>query len=221
MNHVVSPGRATRQTSTKGSIRSFFAATVRHLALFQLSILFTVAVMVMGTTVQGAQFTLTWTDNSTNETGFRIERATGLNASTGFVQIATVGANVVSYVDAGLPNSSSYSYRLYAYNTAGNSGYSNVASGTTPPPASNTAPTISDIANRTISAGSNTGALAFTVGDVETTAGSLTVTASSSNTTLVPSSGIVLGGSGASRTVTVTPASGQSGTATITVTVSD
>ena len=44
---------------------------------------------------------------------------------------------------------------------------------------------------------------------------------SSSNTTLVPNGNIVFGGSGANRTVTVTPAANQSGTATITVTVSD
>ena len=42
-----------------------------------------------------------------------------------------------------------------------------------------------------------------------------------SNTTLVPNANIVFGGSGANRTVTVTPAANQSGTATITVTVSD
>ena len=44
---------------------------------------------------------------------------------------------------------------------------------------------------------------------------------SSSNTTLVPNGNIVFGGSGASRTVTVTPAANQSGTATIAVSVSD
>jgi formylglycine-generating enzyme required for sulfatase activity len=85
----------------------------------------------------------------------------------------------------------------------------------------NTAPTISDIAALTINEGGNTGALAFTVGDVQTTAGSLTLSGSSSNTTLVPNANIVFGGSEVNRTVTVTPASGQSGTATITVTVSD
>jgi len=67
----------------------------------------------------------------------------------------------------------------------------------------------------------NTGALAFTVGDAETAAASITVSGSSSNTTLVPNANIVFGGSGANRTVTVTPASGQTGTATITVTVTD
>ncbi len=85
----------------------------------------------------------------------------------------------------------------------------------------NAAPTISDIAAQSISADSNTGAIAFTIGDAQTAASSLTLSGSSSDTTLVPNTNIVFGGSGASRTVTVTPASGQSGTATITVTVSD
>lgn len=87
--------------------------------------------------------------------------------------------------------------------------------------APNQAPTISDIANQTILTGANTGSLAFTVGDLETAAGSLTVTASSSNTTLIPTANIVFGGSGANRTVMVTAAAGQNGSATITVTVSD
>lgn len=42
--------------------------------------------------------------------------------------------NATTYVDAGLPNSTAYSYRLAAFNAAGKSGYSNTASGTTPPP---------------------------------------------------------------------------------------
>ncbi|MBK8038201.1 MAG: tandem-95 repeat protein [Verrucomicrobiaceae bacterium] len=85
----------------------------------------------------------------------------------------------------------------------------------------NAVPTISDIADQTIDEDVNTGALAFTIGDFETAASSLTVTRASSDTTLVPLANIVLGGSGASRTVTVTPAANLSGTAIITVTVSD
>ena len=86
---------------------------------------------------------------------------------------------------------------------------------------SNTPPTISDIADRTINEDANTGAVAFTVGDAQTAAGSLTVSGSSSNTALVPNANIVFGGSGANRTVTVTPLANQNGAATITVTVSD
>src|SRR5204863_5660369 len=81
--------------------------------------------------------------------------------------------------------------------------------------------TISDIANQTTNEDSAAGPLAFTVADGETAAASLTLTGSSSDTTLVPNANIVFGGSGASRTVTVTPALNQTGTATITATVSD
>ena len=88
-------------------------------------------------------------------------------------------------------------------------------------PGANTAPTISSMANQTINEDTSTGAISFTVGDAETAAGSLAVSGSSSNPTLVPGGNIVFGGSGINRSVTVTPAANQSGTATITVTVSD
>ncbi|MFM2197656.1 MAG: hypothetical protein RLZZ505_1088 [Verrucomicrobiota bacterium] len=85
----------------------------------------------------------------------------------------------------------------------------------------NDAPTITGIADRTINEDTNTGAVPFTIGDVETAATALTLTRASSNTALVPLANVVLGGSGANRTVTVTPAANQFGTATITVNVSD
>lgn len=85
----------------------------------------------------------------------------------------------------------------------------------------NTAPTISNIADLTTAEDVATAAIAFTVGDVETAASALTLTANSSNLTLVPLANIAFGGSGASRTITVTPAANRFGTATITVTVSD
>ena len=87
--------------------------------------------------------------------------------------------------------------------------------------APNTPPALTTIAAQTINANASTGPLSFTVGDAETAAASLTVSASSSNPTLVPTGNIVLGGSGASRTVTVTPAANQAGTATIGISVSD
>lgn len=85
----------------------------------------------------------------------------------------------------------------------------------------NTSPTISSIANQTTTTGVAVGPLSFTVGDAETAVASLTVTGSSSNTTLLPAASITFGGSGASRTVTLTPASGQTGTSTVTISVSD
>jgi len=71
----------------------------------------------------GAQVTLTWTDNSFDETGFKIERN---DNGAGFVQIATVGANVITYVDTTLVGGTEYSYRVRATNIAGDSGYTNV-----------------------------------------------------------------------------------------------
>ncbi|MGZ5434409.1 MAG: LamG-like jellyroll fold domain-containing protein [Pyrinomonadaceae bacterium] len=82
-------------------------------------------------------------------------------------------------------------------------------------------PTISDIADQSTMANTPTAALAFTVGDVDTDVNSLTLSGNSSNPALVPNANIVFGGSGANRNVTVTPASGLTGTSTITITVSD
>jgi PKD repeat protein len=85
----------------------------------------------------------------------------------------------------------------------------------------NTAPTITDVANVTVTANTSSSALAFTVDDAQTAAGNLVVSVSSSNPNVLPLSGIALGGTGANRTVTVTPAAGQTGTATVTLTVRD
>ncbi|HUL51336.1 MAG TPA: tandem-95 repeat protein, partial [Candidatus Nitrosotalea sp.] len=85
----------------------------------------------------------------------------------------------------------------------------------------NTPPTITTIANQTISEDTSTAPISFTVGDAETSPGSLTLSQSSSNTTLVPANNIVFGGSGSNRTVTVTPGANQSGTTTISISVSD
>lgn len=85
----------------------------------------------------------------------------------------------------------------------------------------NDPPTISALANQSVVEPASTGALPFTVGDLETAVGSLTVSGASGDTILVPTANIVFGGSGANRTVTVTPAAGQTGSTTITVTVND
>jgi titin len=68
---------------------------------------------------------LSWTDNSSNETGFKIDRGTD---GVTFSQIATVGANVASYKNNGLTSGVTYYYRVRATSGAGDSAYSNVAS---------------------------------------------------------------------------------------------
>lgn len=85
----------------------------------------------------------------------------------------------------------------------------------------NDGPTISDIPNRLTTTNTPTPALPLTLGDVDTPPDSLILTAGSSNPALVPTNSIVFGGSGADRTVTLTPADGLTGTSTITLTVND
>jgi subtilisin family serine protease len=80
-------------------------------------------------TISSSQIDLNWTDNSTNESGFRIERS--LSESGPWTQIVVKGSDITSHSDTGLSASTTYYYRVYAYNTAGNSAYSNTASATT------------------------------------------------------------------------------------------
>src|SRR5207244_6245207 len=81
--------------------------------------------------------------------------------------------------------------------------------------------TTAGIVSQTINVNSATGPLNFTVGDVDTPVDNLTLSVNSSKLALVPTNNIVFGSNGANRTVTVTPAAGETGTATITVSVSD
>ncbi len=94
-------------------------------------------------------------------------------------------------------------------------------SGTTTFTVINDTPTISAIADQAVAVSTATSAIPFTIGDTETATASLTLTKASSDTALVPTANIVLGGSGANRTVTVTPLTGQTGIVTITLTVKD
>jgi fibronectin type 3 domain-containing protein len=74
---------------------------------------------------------LSWTDTSNNEDGFRIERGTD---GASFTQIGTVTANTAAYSDMLLAASTTYYYRIRAYNGAGNSNYSNSTNATTQAP---------------------------------------------------------------------------------------
>jgi hypothetical protein len=73
------------------------------------------------------------------------------------------------------------------------------------------APVISAILSQTIAANTTTGPISFTVADVETPAANLTLAGYSDNPALIPNNpaNIAFGGSGANRTVTITPAAGS------------
>jgi hypothetical protein len=89
------------------------------------------------TATGASSITVSWTDNSSDETGFKLERKTGSGGT--WSEIAgSIAANTVTFNNTGLSASTQYFYRLRSYNGAGNSSYSNEASATTtatPPPA--------------------------------------------------------------------------------------
>jgi len=72
---------------------------------------------------------LTWTDVSTHETGYRVERSE--TSGSGYSQIHLTSASVNSYLNEGLEDDKEYFYRVRATNGVDNSDYSNVASATT------------------------------------------------------------------------------------------
>jgi fibronectin type 3 domain-containing protein len=81
------------------------------------------------TAVSAVQISLAWTDNSNNEDGYFVQQST--DGGTTWTQIASLGVNANSYPVTNLMAGNSYSYRVYAHNVLGVSGFSNVASATT------------------------------------------------------------------------------------------
>jgi hypothetical protein len=81
---------------------------------------------LVATSPSRKRINLVWKDNSTNESGFRVQRsADGVN----WTLVATVGVNVQSWSNtSGLTSGRTYHYRVRAYNAAGTSAWSNVAS---------------------------------------------------------------------------------------------
>jgi len=82
------------------------------------------------TTTSSSSISLSWIDNSNDETNFVVQRS--LTAGSGFATIAMLGANITSYSDtAGLSASTTYYYQVYATNSGGDSEFSNVTISTT------------------------------------------------------------------------------------------
>lgn len=74
---------------------------------------------------------LTWQDNATGEDGYRVERRA--EGETSFQHIATVGANTAEYTDINVEAGKTYTYRVIAYNSIGESPqYSNETTITVP-----------------------------------------------------------------------------------------
>lgn len=118
---------AVLSAGTKGARLSRIVTVVIYTPL-------TVPSSLNAVTVSQSQINLSWTDGSSNEDGFKIERSTA-GAGGPWTQISTTTADVVLYSDNGLLSNTTYWYQVRAYNSGGNSNYSNVGSATTLPDA--------------------------------------------------------------------------------------
>ncbi|MEI8176107.1 MAG: fibronectin type III domain-containing protein, partial [Candidatus Omnitrophota bacterium] len=72
------------------------------------------------TTIASTYIVLTWSDNSGNEDGFKVERSAD---NSNWVPLVTLGSNVTRRSDSSLTPYTAYYYRICAYNAIGNSGY--------------------------------------------------------------------------------------------------
>jgi hypothetical protein len=90
-----------------------------------------------------------------------------------------------------------------------------------PPPPAKQAPQIVGLANQTLPQDTSSPVLTFQVSDADSGVNAVTVTATSSDPTIIPAAGVVLGGSGANRTLQITPAPEVFGNAMITIRAAD
>ncbi len=74
---------------------------------------------------------LGWKDNSNNEDGFGIEQSSTQDFQV-FNQVGTTAQDVATFNTGTVAPNTQYCYRIFAFNTVGQSGYSNVACVTTP-----------------------------------------------------------------------------------------
>src|SRR5262245_6885824 len=93
---------------------------------------------LIATAVSLSEIDLQWTDNSSAEIGFLIERKTGTGS---WLQVGVTNADATNFQnDSGLTPSTTYTYRVRAYSPTDHSGYSNESAATTRDPVAPTAP---------------------------------------------------------------------------------
>jgi hypothetical protein len=179
--------------------------------------------------VSTSRIDLSWTENSFNESGFKIERKTG--AGGAWSVIATVGANVKAYQNTGLSASTNYIYRVRAFNAAGTSAYSNEA-GTSTKGAANQAPTVKTQAKATPNPVTGKTTVLSVLGDDDQGEGNLSYTWTTTGTPPAAVSFSSNGNNGAKQTtatfsklgsysfnVTLKDAGGLTASSNVTVTV--
>lgn len=97
----------------------------------------------------GSSVTIGWTDNSNDETGFKIYRKKGADESYSF--ITSVDQDIVSYTDSDVSDGETYFYYLTSYNDNGESRTSNpvdISVDNTPPSVASTDPENNETVSR-------------------------------------------------------------------------
>lgn len=78
------------------------------------------------TVLSKTQIKLDWTDNSSNEDGFKIQRCSGEGCTP--ISLTQVGANITTYTSTPLTSGLLYSFRVAATNAGGDSAYTPIES---------------------------------------------------------------------------------------------
>jgi hypothetical protein len=100
-------------------------------------------------------------------------------------------------------------------------GGSSDTGGGMPPQTANSAPVMSSISDRTVNQDTQVGPIELGIADRETAADALRLSIAADSGDVFPADGLVLGGSGAKRTLTLTPLESATGSAAITLTLTD
>jgi hypothetical protein len=133
--------------------------------------------------VSSSQIDLSWTDNSGDETGFKVQRS-GTSGGP-WSTLTTTAADAASYSDTGLSPGSEYFYRVMATNAEGDSPPTAEASATTPTPNPGTLV----FSSNTAYAAENAGTVTLTVQRTLGSDGAVTVSYASADGTALAGSG--------------------------------
>jgi hypothetical protein len=87
---------------------------------------------LMAVAVGGCEVILAWTECGAGGLGFRVERADGTGSACPFSEIGGTGTNVTAFRDGSVEPGTTYSYRVHAWNTSGDSSPSDVVEVATP-----------------------------------------------------------------------------------------
>ncbi|MCI0534364.1 MAG: cadherin-like domain-containing protein, partial [Verrucomicrobiales bacterium] len=166
---------------------------------------------------------LEWTASSDTVLGYHVYRAT--SSSGPFTRLTSLPLTETTFTDGTpLPGANTYMVRAVKLEVSPSGSHYNLSQGVFVTVEDAVMPPrleISPIDDLIIDEDVTSAVLPFAINPPEIPADSLLVTVESLNPALIPESNIVLGGSGRQRSLTIRPALNQSGTAELTLTVSD